>query len=244
MYSPLARVAGMPFFSPYFPLPPAIYRGVKMQMISFRADPAAVASYVPEGFSPADDGRCLALGLTVPWCGSYGSFEEAVIYVRCEWRKQIGDLCLIAYLNSRSSIPAGREIYGTPKVAAEVTFSLDERVIVTDVTLAGAKVLSLRSTAHRPAAISELPRIAPAWRIKAIPRIDGDGWDVLQLVDAAPAAKDVTIHHACTGDAVIELAPSPIYDLSPLSPREILGAWYAEMDYTEGYGAVIHDFLA
>jgi acetoacetate decarboxylase len=243
MSIPFDRLAGMPNFCGYYPMPPALYRGVRLQLVAFRADPAAVERYLPEGFSPDPEGQCLAFGLTVPWSSSYGAFEEAGLYVRCQWKTQMGNLCLIAYLNSRSSIPAGREIYGTPKVAADVTFAMDERVLAATVRLAGADVFSLRSTMHRPATAADLPALTPAWRLKAIPRIDGQGWDVLQLVDAAPAMRDVTFHVVRSGDGVVEMAPSPIYDLAPLKPVECTGAWYAEMDYTEDYGVVAHDFL-
>ena len=36
------------------------------------------------------------------------------------------------FSNSRSSIPAGREIYGTPKVFAQLTVGMDERVMFTE----------------------------------------------------------------------------------------------------------------
>jgi len=50
------------------------------------------------------------------------------------------------FLNSRSSIPAGREIYGTPKVFADLNVGLDERVMYTCTRLVGAKVFDIRST--------------------------------------------------------------------------------------------------
>jgi hypothetical protein len=50
--------------------------------------------------------------------------------------------------------------------------------------------------------------------------------------------------HVCrSGDGVVQFNPAPIYDLSDFQPREYLGANYLEMDYTEGYGEIVHDFL-
>jgi acetoacetate decarboxylase len=239
----LAAIRSMPAFSPYYPQPPARYRNVRFQWVSFRADPAAVDAYLPDCFTPAPDGFCVAFGLSVGWCSAYGAFEEAGVFVRCQWRGQTGYFCPVCFLNSRSSIPAGREIYGTPKVAADITVAIDERVMFTEVRLAGGTVLGLRSTMDRPASAADLPALAPAWRLKAIPRADGQGCDVLQLIDAAPAAGDVTAHVARAGEGVVEFSPSPVYDLSRLAPREHLGAHYAELDYTEGYGVIVHDFL-
>ena len=115
--------------------------------------------------------------------------------------------------------------------------------MATVVRLGGAAVPSVRSTMHRPATPADLPALAPAWRLKAIPRADGRGAEVLQLIDAAPAMSDATVHVACAGDGVVDFTPSPIYDLSPLVPRAYHGAHYAEMDYTEGYAEIVHDFL-
>ena len=103
--------------------------------------------------------------------------------------------------------------------------------------------MGIRSTFDQSATADELPKLAPAWRLKAIPRADGEGCDVLQLIDAAPAAGNVKVHAVFRGEAVVEFARSPVYDLSKLAPREYLGAHYAELDYSEGFGTVVHDFL-
>lgn len=243
MTIPLDDIFGMPAFSPYFPSPPARYRQVRFQWVKFRADPSACDRYLPDCFVPADDGECLAFGLDVGWCSNYGAFQEAGVMLKCRWRDQTGFFCPVVFLNSRGSIPAGREIYGTPKVAADIAVTMDERVMSTEVRLAGAVVLGLRSTMHRAATADDLPAMEHAWRLKAIPRADGQGLDVLQLVDGAKATSEITTHVVRRGDGVVEFAPSPVYDLSPLAPREYLGAVYTEMDYTEGYAEIAHDFL-
>jgi acetoacetate decarboxylase len=155
----------------------------------------------------------------------------------------VGYFTPVAFLNSRSSIPAGREIYGTPKVAADIKVGMDERVMFTDTCLAGASVLSIRSTMHREATIEDLPVLQPAWRLKVIPRADGPGTEVMQLIDVSDVTTDVTVHVCRAGDGVIECRPSPIYDLSDFTPRTYLGAYYLEMDYTEGYARIVKDFL-
>ena len=156
---------------------------------------------------------------------------------------ETGFFAPVAFLNSRSSIPAGREIYGTPKVFAEFECGMDERVAFTDTRLAGASVLAIRSTFHREAQAEELPNLTPSWRLKAIPRVDGRGADVLQLIDGAKVTSDVDVHVCRAGDGVVQLDPSPIYNLADFTPREYYGAYYLEQDYTEGYGEVVHDFL-
>ena len=121
---------------------------------------------------------------------------------------------------------------------------MDERVMYTHTDVAGARIFSIRSTMDRPLTPDDLPDLTPSYRLKAIPRADGNGLDVLQLVDAGSAMTDVTVHECRAGEGVVQLSPSPTYDLTGFTPREYCGACYAEMDYTEDYGKVVHDFLA
>ena len=175
MAIPMDQITSMPAFSPYYPPPPVRYRNARFQFVFFRADPAAVDRVLPACLEPAEDGYCVAIGITVPWASSYGAFDESVLTVKCTFKGETGFFAPVAFLNSRSSIPAGREIYGTPKVFAEFECGMDERVAFTDTRLAGASVLAIRSTFHRAARVEELPDLTPSWRLKAIPRVDGRG---------------------------------------------------------------------
>ena len=146
MSIPMDQIVGMPAFSQYYPQPPAHYRNVKAQYVSFRAAVEAVDQILPDCFEPTEDGFCIATGLTVPWSSNYGKFDESVLTVRCSFRGQVGYFSPVAFLNSRSSIPAGREIYGTPKVFADLAVGMDERVMYTETRIAGASILNIRST--------------------------------------------------------------------------------------------------
>ena len=97
----------------------------------------------------------------------------------------------MAFLNSRSSIPAGREIYGTPKVFADIDVGMDERVMYTDTRIANSSVLSLRSTMHKKVEVSDIPELNPSWRLKVIHKVDGKGVDVMQIIDGSKVATDV-----------------------------------------------------
>lgn len=244
MTIPLETIENMPAFSPYYPMPPARYRNGRFQYVYFRADVSAVDRVLPECFEPSDDGFCVAIGLSIPWSANYGSFDESVLLVKCTYEGETGYFAPVVFLNSRGSIPAGREIYGTPKVFADMTVSMDERVMVTETNLAGTSVLSIRSTMQRTVNVDQLPVLRPAWRLKVIPRADGKGADVMQLIDCSRTASDVSFHVCCAGEGVVQFQPSPTYDLSDFVPRELLGAHYVEMDYTEGYAEITRDFLS
>ncbi len=243
MSIPLDKIVNMPAYSPYYPMPPARYRNAQFQYIYFRADVSAIDRVLPACFKASEDGFCAAIGITIPWSANYGPFEESVLIVKCTYHGQDGYFAPVAFLNSRSSIPAGREIYGTPKVYADIEVGMDERVMYTDTRLAGASVMSLRSTMQREATVEEMPQLVPSWRLKVIPRADGKGADVMQIIDGAKASYDATVHVCRAGEGVVQFNPSPIYDLSDFVPREYYGAHYVEMDYTEGYAEIVADLL-
>ena len=243
MSIPLKSISGMPAFSSYYPMPPARYRNVRFQTVYFRADISAIARVLPDCLEPSLDGFCAAIGLSVPWSANYGAFQESLIVVRCHFEGQVGYFAPVVFLDSRSSIPAGREIYGTPKVFAEMTVSMDERVMFTDTQLAGTSALSIRSTLHREATLEDFPHLSPSWRLKVIPRADGPQADICQLIDGSEATSEITVHACQAGDGVVEFHPVPTFDLSDFTPREYFGAQYLEMDYTEGYARIVRDFL-
>lgn len=243
MTIPLAQIMSMPAFSPYYPMPPARYRNTRSHTVYFRAAESAIDRVLPECFTPADDGMCMALGLTVPWSANYGAFDESVLSVKCTYEGEEGWFSPVAFLNSKSSIPAGREIYGTPKVWADFEIGFAERVMYTNTNVAGTSLMSIRTTMHREAAADEMPTSDHAWRLKVLPRADGNGVDVMQLIDGAKATSDEVIHVQRAGDGVVQFNPSPIYDLSDFTPLEYFGAYYVESDLTENWGEIVHDFL-
>ena len=233
----------MPAFSPYYPAPPARYRSVRFQYVYFRADVAAVDRVLPACFEPATDGFCAAFGLSAEWTANYGRFEESGLVVRCRWKEQTGFFAPVVFLNSRGSISAGREIYGTPKVSADVDVGMDERVMYTLTRIAGTSVLSVRSTMDRDVTVDEIPTLQPSWRLKVIPRADGGGAEVMQIIDTSRVTTDVTVHVCRAGDGVVEFGHVPVFDLSDFTPREYYGAHYIEMDYTEQYADIVDDLL-
>jgi acetoacetate decarboxylase len=239
----LDQITNMPAFSPYYPMPPARYRNARFQFVFFCADVSSIDRVLPECFEPREDGLCVAIGLSVPWAANYGAFEESILSVPCTYKGEPGYFAPVVFLNSKSSIPAGREIYGTPKVYADVTVAMDERVMYTDTVIANSSLLSIRTTMHREATPEEIPTTEPNWRLKVIPRADGTGPDVMQIIGSDNITSDKQIHVCRAGDGVVQFNPSPIYDLSDFEPISYHGAYYVETDFTEGYGTVLHDFL-
>ena len=226
-----------------YPPPPAHYRNVTLQLVPFGAAPAAVQSFLPEPLTADPEGACLAAGLDVGFCTSYGSFQEAFLMLGCRFGDTPGYFCSHVLHNGPAGIAAGREIYGTPKVFAQVTVRRHERSMVTEAHLGGVRVMRIASTAEQVAPLDELPSLTPSWRLKVIPRADGPGLALKQLIDCSATMRDLTVHFQARGQGRIALEASAECDLTALAPLRYGPAGYLECDYTEGYAAIAHDYL-
>ena len=181
----------IPFDAPYYPPPPVIYRNVEFQYVFFEADPGAVARLLPAPLEASPDGACMAMGIRVPFSSGYGAFSEALVQVRCSLRGEMGWYCSHVWHDGPRGIAAGREIWGTPKIFAELDVRNVEGGYLSRASVGGAPILTISSTHDRPADAAELPAMDPNWRLKMIPRADGPGPALKQLVDGAPATSDL-----------------------------------------------------
>ena len=186
----------------------------------------------------------MASGLEVPNCENYGSFEESFIVMKCRFRDQTGFYCSHVFHNGPAGIAAGREIYGTPKVYADMKVTHTDRSMVTETSYGGAPVLRIASSVEAGAPQDAMPSLTPAWRLKIIPRADGPGPAVKQLIDCSETTQDVEVHAFAQGTGTIELGASPRCDLTPLAPLEYGDAFHMESSYTEGYARVVYDYLS
>lgn len=234
----------IPFDSPHFPMLPALYRNVQLQFVFFEADPAAVGRLLPEPLKPDPDGQCVAIGLRVPFSTAYGAFNEAVVEERCTLDGRPGWYCSHVWHDGPRGIAAGREIYGTPKIFSEIDVRLIEGTMLTRASMAGVPVITISSTLETAVPPDDLPDLTPAWRLKMIPRADGPGLAIKQLVDAGPATSDSVTHAAYRGRGTVHFEPSPLSDVTGLAPRRFGDAWFVETSYAEGFGRIDLDYLA
>ncbi len=233
-----------PFGFPFYPQLPATYRDVRAQYVFFTADVAAIAPLLPPPLIADPSGRCVVLGLEIPYSSAYGAFNEVVVEVAAQLGDQPGWYCAVVLHDGPAGIAAGREIYGTPKVFSRIEIERTDRSMTTRGELDGRAVIHVASTIGDEIDPSSLPSVAPSWRYKAIPRADRPGLAVQQLIDASSAGQEVEIAtcRRATGEVRFDTAPS--LDLTGLVPRESGDAFYVEMSYLEGYGTIALDYLA
>jgi acetoacetate decarboxylase len=232
-----------PFDCPFYPSLPARYRNVEFQLVFFQADPVGVVRLLPEPLEPAPEGRCVAMGIRVPECDSYGAFDEAALQEECLFRGQPGWYCSHVWHDGPRGIAAGREIYGTPKVFARMEIASSGDTVTTRGAIGELPEISITSTAAAEAAPADLPSLSPSWRLKIIPRADGPGPAIKQLVDGATATRDLQIDACRRGQGTVELAATRRCDVTCLGSSARGEAFHFAASYAEGFATIVHDYL-
>jgi acetoacetate decarboxylase len=235
----LAEGWAMPAGNPYFRLP-CYYRGTRTQSIYFLADPSAVYDFLPEPLEPASSGLCGVITVHAPFTSSYGEFSVSYLLLQATFQGQLVFYIPYLFENNPSAMCAGREIWGTPKVFADV--SLEERrpTLVGRTRVNGVPLIETTSTSSAPGDSAEIPT-APVLRLKIIPRADRPEAAIKQLVTGG--ATDRVIHSLAKGIGTVKFGKTDLADLSGLQPREIVGAYDQLSDHTETFGEIVFDYL-
>ena len=231
----------MPAHRPYYPPLPTYYRDVRFQLVYFRAEPHRLRAFLPEPLEPAADGLCVAFGIDVPFSSSYGPFHEAGIQVKVNFRGQSGFFNTHLYLDNVPAICSGRERWGAPKEYAQVPIEQHNNLLVTRTLKDGVNIMTITSDLGTPTTPDALIPMFPSYRLKLIPRADGPGAAIKQLVTAAP--QEVTTHLLYQGSGTVSFGASANSDLRAFGPLEEVAAFYQVASYVETYGEIVYDYL-
>lgn len=232
----------MPPAQPEYPPLPTQYRDVRFQLVYFRAAEHRIAEFLPEPLEPAPGGLGCAFTIDVPFSSDYGPFQESGVQEQVLFQGQPAFYVSHLFLNNVPAILSGRERWGAPKVYADVRFEQHDNVLIGTTDRDGVRLMTLTSTLGEPATEKDLIPMFPSLRLKIIPRADGPGPAIKQLISAAPV--DATTHLLYKGEGTVAFGRSARVDLTPLQPLEIVAAFYQVAGYTETYGEIVYDYLA
>jgi acetoacetate decarboxylase len=110
-------------------------------------------------------------------------------------------------------------------------------------SMQGAETIRLETVTDQSASPAEMPSLTPAWRLKIIPRADGPGPALKQLIDCTRATKDLVVHSFARGKGTLTLSASSSLDLTLLNPVTVGDAFFMEADYSEDYAEIVYDYL-
>lgn len=204
-------------------------------------DPDVAAAHLPEPLSVDPNGGAIAIALRIPR-SSYGPFNEAGIHLKCFFDGQPAYYNSHLFLDNVTAICAGRERWGVAKEFAHISFSDHENVRVCEVVKEGALLMRLSTTWDSLAEPSELPVLAPNLNLKIIPRADGPGAALKQLVRYE--SEEVGTSSQYSGRGFVEFRSTAKTDLSPLNPVSLGRSFFHQGDLAELHGAIVHDYLA
>src|SRR5262249_26908395 len=157
------------------------------------------------------------------------------------FRGQTGTYVPYVFLNNTRAICAGREIYGTPKVWADVTSERSGDDSTSYTSIEGGRLIQQHVSFQGALKPEALPDDGPTYRLKLIPSADGSGPCVKQLVSASPS--DLQLRDLRQGSADVTLGSAAGLDLRSLQPIETVRAYSFVASYVEGWGEVAFDYL-
>ena len=241
-FQPLAEEDGevLPSHRPTYPEIPTFYRGIETQFVEITVDPAVAAAHLPKPLVADPDGRAVAVALRIP-LSSYGPFNEAGIYLRCSLNGRPAVYNSHLFLDNVTAICAGRERWGVAKEFARITFEDHENVRVCNVDKDGDLLMRISTTWEGIAEDSELPVLYPNYNLKLIPRADGPGAAIKQLVGYESEPVGASVQYR--GRGMVEFRSTAKTDLAPFTPRSVGSGFFHVGDLKELHGTVAIDYL-
>jgi acetoacetate decarboxylase len=105
----------------------------------------------------------------------------------------------------------------------------------------GIEIMQITTRTLAPAKPEEFIPVFPIYNLKMIPSVDRPEPAIKQVT--CTGVDDAKTHwlYRCAGS--VRFAPTAAGDFWKLSPREVIGASRTAMDYEQGYGQVVYDYL-
>jgi acetoacetate decarboxylase len=232
----------MPRAAPLYLAPPYHYRGNRSINILFKTTPETLRELVPPPLVSNPDSLLFIyiaqFNVVAPQPFTY---MEAGIGVPVQFSDTTGQYALYLYLDKTAAIAAGREIYGWPKVDAQISITERNEGISAQVIREG--VMLVDATVHRLKRIDPIPEqpATPWYNLKLIPSVKKNAPpDVMQLTSTLMDSEIKELHK---GSATLKLYSSALDPLGSIPIVDILEGSYSVDDFTLGYGDVIYDYL-
>jgi acetoacetate decarboxylase len=233
----------MPAASPLYPPPPYEYRGNRIVTVSFRTDPQALATLVPEPLHLIPNEPIgLYVGVLTVVAPIHLTYSEVGITIPVMRGETLGVYVPYMYLDSSPAIAAGREIWGFPKKEAEIGLSEEGGAISAIVRRNGSLLMKAAvQVGPKVEPIPETPDV-PWFNLKIIPSVKrGARPDVQQLTSTVMTSHTTELRQ---GPATLELASSELDPLGDIPVVEVVGGQWTVSDMILDCGDVAVDYLA
>lgn len=243
--------------------------GTEYTVISYRANVADIARWLPEPLELGDEPDRCYVAFSRWWSVWHGGedmthinpgrtqYQEAAIWVGCSYQGVAGQMCLPIWVDNDFTMARGW-FMGFPKKLGQIAISdynalnpgMSKLGIGSRVTgmcsAHGEQLMRGTVTLEREISREELPPPLgrPLFHIRHFPSIvKGGPPSVLELVrlGAENWNWDPVMF---AGTAELEFFPSAIEEHMPLAPIEVLGGYRFSNGYTFDGGTVLHDWTS
>lgn len=230
----------MPIHRPTYPAPPVFFEDVETQLVEFEVDPEIIQAHLPEPLVADPSGRVIAVSLKVGR-SNCGPFYEAGLYLGCVYDGAVGVFNSHLYLDNSDAVTAGRELWGYPKEFAKISFSTQGGVLTCEVERQGSTIMKISTACHDPADEASLPSMKPHYNLKMIPRADGPGPGIKQLLRSNNEAYGSSRQYI--GSGTVCFGRSAMANLEPFEPARVVSSHYHIGNLREDYHSIVLDYL-
>ena len=228
---------------------PRFYKGYRKLSLFCKASTAALAKALPPEL--AVDGDLIEVfvmecpevhDVSNPVMGPRRYLEGGIV-VQARYGDLRGGHVLYEFVTTDDSMAGGREVWGYPKKLGEVSMQESESgAIEATVSRLGRTLIDIR---FKPDAAVKFdkPVLHPRIQVKRIPRADGAGYDVHQII--RNELKNPNLRQSVRGTGAAYLGGSVHMDpLFELGVSEVIGGEFVVADFHLDYGSIHEDLLA
>ncbi len=204
----MTDLIGTPLTSPLYPRPPYHYLDANLFLALFTATEESLQAMLPDPLRPSEMQLAGLLFAEQP-CKEAGTFMESAIIVQCMFdnpesgEEEIGVYFANGFVDTDVALAAGREFWGYPRKLANIALNWDGDTLTATTARGGKTLLKAVCTFTDE---GEWIDSGPNVNVKLIPKANGEGYDLAQLV---VADLKYDIKSGRSGDVEIELADGP-----------------------------------
>lgn len=238
----------VPDRTPLFKAMPRHYVGYRKLSVFCKASPEGIRKALPADFDYVSDEievfvmDCPEVhDLDDPAMGPRTYLEGGVV-VQAGYGGVTGGHVLYEYVTTDDSMAGGREVWGYPKKLGQVTYEeAADGSITASTSRLGQTLLKLGFVPGE--ADFQKPALHPRLQVKRIPRADGQGFDVDQIILNELADMKLISQVRGTGSVVLG-GRTNMDPLMELGVTHVIGAEHIVAEFKLGYGRIFHDKLA
>lgn len=233
----------LPQHSPLYPDRPYEYQNYRRLSVYGHAEESTIRDLLPEPLEYVSS-EFEAFVLEAPEIDGLNGYQEGGVVIRAQYEEYEGAHMLAEYVNDAGAVAAGREIWGYPKKMATVSLEEGPDAVRGTVERNDSEILQLDF--QKADVDVEVPTLFPRLQTKQIPRADGSGYDVNQVVkmtfegdsDHFDAER---IESQTTGHGEVSFEPSDEDPLYQLGPTDVIGGVLTVGNFTLSTGEILAD---